>query len=887
MSRVLDSWRKLFHRAHKDAELSEEMNSFLAEETAENEARGLSPDEARRQAHLKLGSPRRVREDVWQQNSFAFLDGLWRDVRYAVRTLSRSLGFTLMAVFVVALGIGANVALFTVVRSVLINPLPYRDPGKLYTIYQRGPKAAASPDKEHFMPVDAGSAQEWRENVGSAADLALICPWRQYNVSGQSGQMPEQVDAAWVSANFFPTLGVQPILGRPFTESDDSPSANATVILSNGFWKRRYASDPGIIGRQIILDARPYTVVGVLPASFVYAGSLTGNTNQVWVPVMHEIPQELLHIYNDHEFVVIARLHQGVTLNALLDQLGALQAQIKIRHPQGGVHEGASGRSMLDDSVQDYRKSLYVLLGATCCVLLIACLNVASLLVARQAAREREHAIRAALGGSALRLLRERLTESLMISLSGGILGLGLAWLAVAWFTGARQDMNRIEAVHIDGMVFALAAGLILLCALFSGLVSAWSGRSRAIMGVLQQASRSQNSGGAKAGLRRILLVLEVGLTVVLLTGAGLLLKSYQHLLKVDLGVPIANTLTLGISLPDGRYKAALQQVQFFEQLIERVRSVPGVSAAGLVTAAPGQGWGADRMMSVVEHPPLAKGEGYDIMARGADPGYFAAIGLPLIRGRLFTADERLTRDHVVLISERTAKLLFPGEDPIGRHLRSELGGDIYEVVGVVGDTRYEVSIPMQATLYWPIYGNESSAATIVVKSSTDVNTLAMPIQRLVASMDPDLPVANVMTLQETIARSTVASQFSSVLIVAFALIALLLSAAGLYGVLAYLVTQRTSEIGIRIALGAQREKVLRQMLLDGLRPALLGLALGLAGSVAVVRQIQSMLYETEPLDPAVFAVVAVTLLLVAGFACLIPAWRASRLDPMRALRSE
>jgi predicted permease len=887
MSGSSRSWKNFFHRSRKDAEVAEEMESYLAEETAENQARGMSAAEARRQAYLKLGSSRRVREDVWQQNSFALFDGIWRDFLYAARTLSRAPGFTLMAVLVVSLGIGANVALFTVVRSVLLNPLPYRDPGKLYTIFQRDQQSSTG--KQQFMPVDAGSALEWRQGASSAADLALICPWQQYNVSGEAGQMPEQVDAAWISANFFSTLGVQPVLGRDFSEADDNQAANATVILSNNFWKRRYASDPGIVGRQILLDARPYTVVGVLPANFVYAGSFTGNTNQVWTPVMHEAPPFLMHIYNDHELLVIARLHAGVSLEALLAQLSALQRQIKIQHPGDGVHEGASGRSMLDDAVEDYRTSLYVLLAATCCVLLIACLNVASLLVARQAAREREHAIRAALGGSALRLLRERLTESLMLSFSGGALGLVLAWLAVAWLTHARQDMNRIEAVHIDGVVVLFAVGLVVLCALFSGLISAWSGGSRAILGVLQQASRSQKSGGAKAGLRRLLLVLEVSLTVLLLTGAGLLLKSYQRLRNADLGVPVENTLTLGISLPDGRYKTAVQQVQFFEQLIERVRAVPGVSKAGLVTRAPGQGWGGDRLMTVVEHPPMGKGQGYDIMVRGADPGYFAAIGLPLKLGRFFRADERLERDHVVVISESTAKMCFPGENPIGRHMHVNSDGDGggYEVVGVVGDTRYQVSEPVRPTLYWPIYGNGYSVTTVVVKSQGDVEGLSIPIQKIVGSMDPDLPVSNVMTLQQTIAKATLGSEFQSILIVAFALIALLLSAAGLYGVLAYLVTQRTSEIGIRIALGSQREKVLRLMLLDGLRPALVGLLLGLGGSAAAVRLIRSLLYETEPLDATVFVAVALTLLVVAGLACLVPAWRASRLDPMQALRTE
>ena len=378
-----------------------------------------------------------------------------------------------------------------------------------------------------------------------------------------------------------------------------------------------------------------------------------------------------------------------------------------------------------------------------------------------------------------------------------------------------------------------------------------------------------------------------MGLTVVLLVGAGLLLKSYQRLRTTDLGVPVDNLLTMHFSLPEVRYKEPTQQIAFFERLLAQVRALPGVQAAGLVSTAPGQGWGGDHLVSVVEHPPLPKGQGLDLMLRGAEPGYFPAIQIPLLRGRFFTLDERLQRDHVTVINQSAAQLCFPGEDPIGRHLKSSLTGDVYEVVGVVGDTRWLISQPVRPTMYLPLYGNDYSVATIVIRSSRDVEAFALPVQKLVGEMDPDLPVSNVTTLQQTIGKSTIGEQFDSLLVLAFGVIALVLAGAGLYGVLAYLVAQRTSEIGIRIALGAPREQVLRLMLIDGLRPALFGLLLGLAASAMVVRLIQAMLYETEPFDPAVFVAASVSLLLVAALACLLPAWRASRLDPMQALRNE
>ena len=878
------SWHRFFLRKRKDAELAQEMDFYMAEEVDENMARGMSAEEARRQARLKLGNPQLVRESLWRQNTLTMIDNLWRDLKYATRTLARSPAFTLVAVLVMALGISSNIALFAVVRSVLLNPLPYYQPERLYAIYES--------DKHHeesnpYSPVSGGVFATWQRSAQNVAQMALVSPWQQYNVSAEGGKLPEKIDAAWCSWNLFQTLGVAPALGRGFTASDDRPEAEATVILSASFWKRRYSGDTSILGKNIWLGAKPYTVIGILPSTFMYAGAFGDNTAQVWTPVAHEVPPDMLTTVEDHEFIAIARLQPGVTLSGLLSQLNAVQTQVKIDHPGPSVHDSVNGRSMLDDAVEGYKTSLYALLAATGCVLLIACLNVASLLVARGAARNKELAIRAALGGGRLRLLRERLMESCVLSAAAGAAGILLAWGALEWLIRTRHDIHRIEEIHIDGAIAAFTLCAILLCGLTSGLISAMSADSKQILARLQESSRAHSSGNARAGLRKALLMLEVGLTVVLLVGAGLLLKSYQHLRTTDLGVPVDNVLTMRISLPDARYKEPVQQVAFFEQLIAQVRALPGVQAAGLASVVPGQGWGGDHLTSVVEHPPLPKGKGYDLMVRGAEPGYFSAIQIPLLRGRIFTTDERLDRGHVIVISESTAKLCFPGEDPIGRHVKVMITGDVYEVIGVVGDTRWLIGQPIRPTYYLPLYGSDFGGITIIIRSTHDVETLAVPVQRLIGKMDSDLPVSDIMTLRETIGKSTIGSQFDSILVMAFAVIALLLAAAGLYGVLAYLVTQRTGEIGIRIALGAPREQVLRLMLFDGLKPAFFGLVVGLVASAGAVRLIRSMLYNTEPLDPAVFVAVTITLLAVAGFACLIPAWRASRLDPMQALRTE
>jgi putative ABC transport system permease protein len=874
----------LLMRRTADARLDEELRFHFDRQVAENIAAGMNAQEARFAALRNFGNPALLREQTRATWSWGWLESVLHDVRYGVRTLARAPGFAAIAILVMALGIGANVALFTIVRSVLLKPLPFRDPGRLVSIFEHD---SDRPDHSPYLPVAAGSFFEWQRASRGIAEMALVSPWQGYNVAADGGKLPEQVDAAICSWNLFSMLGVTPALGRGFTAEDDRQDASATVILTHTFWKRRYSGDPAIVGKTIWLDAKPYTVIGVLPPTFTYASSFGGNTVQVWTPVGHDSPPALLRAFDDHEFLVAARLPSGTTIQGLTSRLDAVQRQIKIDHPLPAVHRNVSSRTMLDDVVNDYKTPLYALLAATGCVLLIACMNVAGLLVARTAARSRELAIRTALGGGRMRLLRERLIESLLLSAAGGALGLLLAWGALQWLVHVRNDMNRIEAIHIDGAVMAFFGCIVALCALLSGLISVFSFRGKDILATLQESSRAYSSGQARAALRKALLVLQVGLTVVLLVGAGLLIKSFQRLRSTDIGVPIDNVLTMRINLPDARYKEPVQQVAFFEKLIERVRAVPGVQSAGLVSTAPGQGWGGDHLMSVVEHPPLSKGQGLDLQIRGADPGYFAAIQLPLLRGRIFTPDERLQRAHVALISQSAAQMCFPGEDPIGKHLKDEFSATETEIIGVIADARWTVALPPVPTLYWPIYGNDYSNATIVVRSPRDVEALAMPVQKIVGSLDPDLPVSNVLTLRQSINKSTVDSQFDSLLVLAFAMIALILAAAGLYGVLAYLVTQRTSEIGIRIALGAMPGQLMRKMLLDGMWPALVGLAFGLVASAVTVRLIRSMLYETQPLDPAVFAAVAALLLLVAAVACLVPAWRASRLDPVQALRTE
>jgi predicted permease len=881
IARIQMALLSLFRRGRASSHLDDEIGYHLERQTAENIAAGMPPNEARYAALRTFGNPALLREQSRATWSWNWLESLARDLRYGIRALVRTPGFAAIAILIIALGIGSNVALFTVVRSVLFSPLPYLQPQQLYSIYESNAHADGI---ARFLPVAGGVFTEWQKAAQGAAEMASISPFQSYNVSSESGRLPERIDAGWCSWNFFSMLGVTPQFGRNFSEAEDRPESEATVVLSSTFWHRRFNSDPAIVGKRIWLDAKPFTVIGVLPTSFVYSGAFGGNTIQVWTPIRHEETSIMLTTMEMHDMLVVARLHGGSTVASLLDRLGAAQTRIHEAHPH--AHDAVTGRSLLDDSVHDYKTPLYALLVATGCVLLIACMNVASLLVARAASRRRDLAIRSALGGGWGRLVRERLTESLLLSIAGGIFGLLLAYSAIQWLVHTRTDMNRIESIQIDGIVLLFVVVTILLCALGAGLVSAFSSRRKNLLDALHESSRSQTGDTGRATLRKFLLVIEVGLTVVLLTGAGLMLKSYLRLRSADIGVPVDNALTMRVRLPEARYKEPEQKAAFLDHMIAGIRTLPGVSA-GLVSTAPGEGWGGDHLMSVAEHPPLPKGKGLDFMIRGADPGYFAAAQIPLLHGRIFTAAERLGRANVAVITDSAARQYFPGEDPIGKHLRDTFDQSQVEIIGVVGDTRWNVSEPVQPMLYWPIEGNQYSAATIFLRAGRNVDTNAMPVQKIIAGLDPDLPVSDVMTLHEAIKKSTIDSQFDSLLVLAFAVIALILAAAGLYGVLTYLVSQRTSEFGIRIALGARREQLLSSVLIDGLRPALLGILIGLAGSAAAVRLIASILYQTEPLDPAVFASVAALLLAVAILACILPAWRASRLDPMQALRTE
>ena len=873
------SFLRFFRRRSEDADLAQEIEAHIAHEAHENEAQGVSPEEARRRALLKFGHVQRVREEVWDWNSLRVLESLLRDFRYAVRTLQRTPGFTCVAILVMALGLGAITAMFCIVRSVLLQPLPFQDPGQLVRLYEQ-----PNDGKLPYNVVAPGMFAAWRDHNHGFEQMAIFGGWSA-NLSGDGRQLPEKVNGTAASWNFFSTLGVNAAYGRTFLPDDEKDDASDTVVLSWGLWKRRFGGDPSLIDRSIMLDGRPYTVIGVMPAWFSYPHTRV----QLWALAYKERSHADMQVIDDHEYDVIARLKPGVAMTEALSEIDLLEKQIHNANPTKVVGRAAIARPLLEATVGDYKVPLYVLLAATGCVLLIACLNVASLLVARSAARRREVAIRSALGGSRLRLFREQITESLLLSAIGGCLGLILAQFALEWVIRSRQDMVRVDAIHLDGGIVLFIAMVSIASGFLSGLFLLFGNKSN-LLQALQESARTLGASYSRARLRKSLLSAEVGLTVVLLVGAGLLLKSYLKLRTQDIGCRTDKILTLQVSLPGTHYRTPVQIASFYERLITSIRALPGVDRAGLVNTIPGAGYGGDDQFIVPEHPPLKAGEFQFGIFRFADPGYFSAMQIPMLRGRTFTDAERLDHGKVVIISDSFAKTYFaPGEDPVGKHLQfhGEKGPSLLEIIGVVGDTRYWVQENIQPMMYFPLYSGAVHHAGIMVHAKRNPDNLALPVQKLVAAMDPDLPVSAVLTMDQVIGVSTADASFNALLVLAFSILSLVLAAVGLYGVLSYLVTQRTTEIGVRLALGAQRSSVITLMLRDGLKPVLVGLCFGLLAATVAVRVLREMLYGTRPLDAETFIAVAMILAVVATLACVLPAWRASRLDAMQALRAE
>jgi len=807
------------------------------------------------------------------------------DLRFALRMLRKNLGFSAIAIATLALGIGANTAVFSVVDSVILRPLAYREADRLFVIHEVVPKFSHIAP---LIPVNAMHFLEWRKSMQSFNQLALISGVT-FNLTG-SGE-PERIPAARVTPSLFPMLGVQAQLGRTFLEAEDQPGRDRVVLLSDELWRRRFAADPGVVGRKIMLDGRPYEIAGVLPASFhfpklnqLFAMTVAEERPQLWKPF--GLRDDELQPIGDFNFSCIARLKPGISPARTLSELNVVQARIASQFPEK-VELRAALVPLQDQVTGRSRTGLELMLAAVAAVLLIACVNIANLLLARATGRRREIAIRSALGAGSGRLVRQALAESLLLSGIGGVFGMAIAYAAIRLILArAPVDLPRMDEVHPDVRLLLFTVAISALAGVVFGILPAWRFARTDPQEAMRAGSRGNTAGRRSGGLRSLLVGLEVGLSAMCLIAGGLLLHSFVKLIRVDRGFEAERIVTVALNLPGSRYPNLEKRAAFVQSLLERVKSLPGVTAAGISNMLPLAGEGHNNLLSVEgRNAPMMDRPIADI--RYVNPEYFRAMGIPLRAGRIFSEADRERK--LALVSALTAARLWPGEDPIGKRFRQ--GGDespLLEVVGVVGDVRgVSLNKAPSLTVYMPYWQTFFGGASLAVRTAMDPRAASSAIRTAIRQIDPELPIPAFRTMEDIVAESVAQRRFQMNLVLLFAAAAMLLASLGIYGVVSHSVAQRTNEMGVRMALGARPAAIRRMVLRQSLLPVAFGLAAGVSASMALGRLLGSLLFGVSARDPITVLGVVALLSAVAAAATLIPAHRATHVDPVTALRWE
>ena len=813
------------------------------------------------------------------------MNGLLQDVRYAVRQLHKSLAFTTVALATLALAIGANTAMFSVVHGVLLRPLPFAQSNSLYTLWERNLKMGYEQN-----PPAAANFRDWRDRNQVFAQLAAFDALRTFDLSGND--KPERVDGAAVSPGLFELLGVAPLMGRTFISQEGQLGQDNVALLSYGLWQRRFSADQSVVGKPITVDGQNFTVIGVMPNGFQFPGDtgtilniFTAPAAQMWVPLA--LRPQAWNARSSHYLQVVGRLKSGITPDQAQAQMNSIEEEIVREYPHEYVGSDVKLVPLHAQVVGSFRSALLVLFGAVAFVLLIACANVANLLLVRASSRRREVAIRSALGAKGSRIIRQLVTESVTLATAGGILGVLLAFWGIRLLrTILPSNFPRTAEIHLDGPTLMFTALASLATGIVFGLAPAFQASRIGVGASLKDGERGAE-GFNRSRFRGALVISELALALILLIGTGLLLRSFTRLLAVDPGFKPDHVLTLEISLPDSRYPGP-QKVAFFAQLLDRVRSIAGVQSAGAIGHLPLSGDIESYAMRVVGRAPLPN-EYANPSCHVVMPGYFEAMKIPLIEGRFFEDRDDAHSPNVLIINDVVARNVFPTENPIGKRLQLGFNNFTGEIVGVVRHTSHLTldSVPVEEVYTAYPQAPVWNSLSLTIRTTSAPLALAQSAQDLVRTIDKDQPVAKIRTMEEVTQASVAAPKFRALLLGLFGFAALLLGAIGIYGVMSYSVSMRTREVGIRMALGAGAPQVLRLVLKEGLRLTLAGLGIGLLGALALTHLLSSMLFEVRPTDPLTFSGVSIFLGAVSLLANGVPARRATKVDPMVALRYE